>query len=151
MPVNFIGNSVRYCRKNANFVGERVGLRIIRQSVSPQKHYDRTEPESRSSASPNGCASERRRQPHQHLPFAMARGAVAVAGGGARHCHALACVGVPRILWRQRCHPRERALLYRPLDGKTVSSPCRADTCRHINEHMHRLHAAERRHTAPGR
>ena len=25
----------------------------------------------------------------------MARGAVAVAGGGARHCHALACVGVP--------------------------------------------------------
>ncbi len=37
MPVNFIGNSVRYCRKNANFVGERVGRRIIRQSVSPQK------------------------------------------------------------------------------------------------------------------
>ena len=76
-------------------MGERVGRRIIRQSVSRKKHYDRTEPESRSSASPNGCASERRRQPHQHLPFAMAREPLP-SQEAVRDIVTLACVGVPR-------------------------------------------------------
>ena len=77
------------------------------------------------------------------------RGAVAaVAGGGARHCHALACVGVPGFFGDSDVTRENVLLLFTGLwMEKLYHLLVEQIHARHIIEHMHRLHAAVRRHT----
>ena len=74
----------------------------------------------------------------------MARGAVAVAGGGARYCHALACVGVPGFfgdsdvtrenvlyftgLWMEKLYHLLVEQIHAGISMSIAPTPCRSTT-----------------------